>query len=252
MAATYIALDQAWYADYERIPMHAFDDGDEWLQMDKAGHVFSAYTLGAWGHAMVARCGASRRTARWAGGTLGLVFLTGVELLDGTSAGWGFSWWDMAANASGTALFIGQDAAWREQRLQVKFSAHHTEYAAQRPDLLGTGTVERYLKDYNGQTIWLSANIDRFASNLSPDWLSVAVGYGAEGMTSAETTDVEGVEGEEPYRQFYLSPDIDLTRIPTRSKFLRTMLFVLNSIKIPAPAIEFRSDGNVVGHWLYF
>lgn len=201
---------------------------------------------------MVSRCGASRRTARWAGGTLGLVFLTGVELLDGTSAGWGFSWWDMAANVSGTALFIGQDAGWGEQRLVMKFSAHHTGYAAQRPDLLGTGTIERYLKDYNGQTIWLSANIDRFATGVSPDWLNLAVGYGAEGMTSAETTDAEGLGAAEPYRQFYLSPDIDLTRIRTRSKFLRTTLFVLNSIKIPAPAIEFRSDGNVVGHWLYF
>jgi len=252
MTATYIALDQAWYAHYERSPLHGFDDSDEWMQMDKAGHVYSAYTLGNWGHAAVARCGASPALARWAGGSLGLVFLTGVELLDGTSTGWGFSWSDMAANVGGTTLFIGQDALWGEQRIQAKFSAHHTDYAAQRPDLLGTGIVERYLKDYNGQTIWLSANMDRFAPGVVPQWLNLAVGYGAEGMTSAVPMEGDAGSGVTSYRQLYLSPDIDLTRIHTRSKCLRTVLFVLNSIKIPAPALEFRSNGQVVGHWLYF
>ncbi|MEO8590381.1 MAG: DUF2279 domain-containing protein [Flavobacteriales bacterium] len=252
MAATYIALDQAWYDQYERSPFHTFNDGGEWLQMDKAGHFFSAYTLGNWGHAVVARCGASRATARWAGGSLGLVFLTGVELLDGTSTGWGFSWWDMAANVAGSGLFIGQDALWGNQRIAVKLSAHHTDYAAQRPDLLGTGTTERYLKDYNGQTIWLSANVDRFAHGWGPDWLNLAFGYGAEGMTSAEPLEDDAATGITPYREFYLSPDLDLTRIRTRSKCLRTILFVLNGIKIPAPALEYQSDGHFVGHWLYF
>ncbi len=252
MAATYVALDQVWYAQYDRTPLHGFNDGSEWMQMDKAGHVFSAYTLGGWGHALVKGCGASSRTARWAGGTLGLAFLTGVEVLDGTSSGWGFSWWDMAANTIGTGLFIGQDALWGEQRIRMKFSAHHTEYAAVRPDLLGSATVERYLKDYNGQTIWLSGNIEPFAPGCFPPWLNIAVGYGAEGMVDAHPQEGEGLPGLEPYRQFYLSPDLDLTRIRTRSKYVRSILFVLNSIKIPAPALEFQGNGRVVGHWLYF
>jgi uncharacterized protein YfiM (DUF2279 family) len=109
VVGTLLVLDQAWYAEYERSPMHSFDDRGEWLQMDKAGHLFSAYALGSWGHALMQHCGASRSASRWVGGSLGLVFLTGVELLDGTSAGWGFSWSDMAANVMGTGLFIGQD-----------------------------------------------------------------------------------------------------------------------------------------------
>ncbi|HMC97936.1 MAG TPA: DUF2279 domain-containing protein [Flavobacteriales bacterium] len=252
MAATYVSLDQAWYAQYERTPLHSFNDGDEWLQMDKAGHLFSAYTLGNWGHAAVSHCGASASTSRWVGGSLGLVFLTGVEILDGTSSGWGFSWWDMAANAAGATLFIGQDALWAEQRLQLKLSAHHTEFAPQRPDLLGSGPIERYLKDYNGQTIWLSANLDRFSPGAVPPWLSVAIGYGAERMTSARVSTGDVVVAPMPYRQFYLAPDVDLTRIKTRSRSLRTLLFVLNSIKIPAPTLEFTSEGHFVGHWLYF
>lgn len=245
LTVTLIALDQAWYAQYDRGPLQSFDDSGEWLQMDKMGHLFSAYTLGSWGHALMRDCGASPSASRWIGGSLGLAFLTGVEVLDGTSTGWGFSWSDMAANVLGTGLFIGQDAAWGEQRMVMKFSAHHTEYAALRPDLLGSGTMERILKDYNGQTIWLSFGLERFLPEVGfPTWLGFAVGYGAEGMVSAEPP--QGDAGAPtPYRQIYLSPDIDLTRIPVRSKFLRTTLFVLNGIKFPLPGVEFTSTGEV-------
>lgn len=245
LTITLLALDQAWYDQYDRGPLHSFDDSGEWLQMDKAGHAYSAYTLGSWGHALMRDCGASPSASRWIGGSLGLVFLTGVEVLDGTSTGWGFSWSDMAANVLGTGLFIGQDAVWGEQRMVMKFSAHHTEYAALRPDLLGSGTMERVLKDYNGQTIWLTFGLDRFLPQVGfPAWLGIAVGYGAEGMVSAEPPSGD-VEAAARYRQLYLSPDIDLTRLPVRSKLLRTALFVLNGIKFPLPGVEFTSTGDV-------
>lgn len=249
--AAYIGLDQAWYAQYERGPMRAFDDSREWLLMDKTGHILSGYSLGAWGHAAMKHCGARDRSARWIGGSLGLAFMTGIELLDGTSTGWGFSWSDMAANAAGAGLFIAQDAAWREQRLALKISLHLTPYAAQRPDLLGEGVADRLLKDYNGVTLWLSGNLASLSGGERlPTWLNLALGYGAEGMISAHPR--EQVGGPAVFRQFYLSPDIDLTRIRTRSKLVRTLLFLANSIKVPAPALEYRSNGQWKGHWLYF
>jgi Predicted periplasmic lipoprotein (DUF2279) len=249
-----VVLDQAWYAQYDRSAFHFFDDGAEWMQMDKTGHFFSAYTLGSWSHGALKHCGVKPGPARWIGGTTGLLLLTGVEILDGTSAAWGFSNWDMAANAGGAALFIAQDAGWGEQRIRPKLSAHFTDYAAQRPDLLGVGYAERVLKDYNGLTLWISGNLSSLSgSERFPPWLSVAVGYGAEGMTTAmEPQFGEGEFGQPWVRQFYLSPDLDLTKLKVRSKALRTLLFLLNSIKVPAPTLEVRSDGHVVGHWLYF
>lgn len=250
---SYLWLDQAWYAQYDRSAFHFFNDGDEWLQMDKTGHFFSTYMLGSWGHAALGHCGASSSKARWIGGSVGLAFLTGVEVLDGTSDGWGFSWWDMAANTAGAGLFIAQDAAWGRQRIRPKLSAHLTDYAALTPDLLGESVPDRILKDYNGLTLWLSCNADLLlGEGRVPPWLNLAIGYGAEGLVEARPgSGAEAAAGARPYRQFYLSPDIDLTRIPTRSKALRTLLFLANSIKIPAPAIEY-SDGLWRGHWLYF
>jgi len=52
------------------------------------------------------------------------------------------------------------------------------------------------------------------------------------------------------YRQFYLSPDIDLTKIPTNKKWVATLLEVLNIIKIPMPALEVNTLGEVKFHVL--
>ncbi len=252
---TFVALDRAWYAEYPRSSFHFFNDGDEWLQMDKGGHIFNAYTLGSWGQALAGLCNVERRTGAWIGSSMAMLFLTGVEVLDGTSEQWGFSWWDMAANTAGTGVFLGQELLWNEQRIRVKLSARMTEYAEMRPELLGSTPAERILKDYNGLTYWVSGNLERFHPHgRLPPWLNMAFGYSAEGMITAfPPASADALGGDIPrVRRYFLSPDIDLTRIRTRSKVLRTLLFMANSIKVPMPTLEYRSNGRWRGHWLYF
>jgi hypothetical protein len=53
------------------------------------------------------------------------------------------------------------------------------------------------------------------------------------------------------YRQWFLAPDVDLTRIKTNKKGVKVLLFFLNSFKFPAPALEF-SNGNFKSHWIAF
>jgi Predicted periplasmic lipoprotein (DUF2279) len=245
IAGTLISLNKAWYSQFERSPFHFFNDGGEWQQMDKVGHAFATYTVGKWGHGLLKWSGLSDNTSLWVGGTLGLTYLTAVEYLDGRSAEWGFSGWDMAANVAGTGLYIGQELGWKQQRIKLKYSAHLTDYAPQRPNVLGEGLSERILKDYNGSTYWLSANLNDFGAERLPTWLSVAVGYGADGMLFANANPGQ-------YRQFYLSPDIDLERIRVKSKVLKALLYTLNCVKVPMPALEFGTNGVVRGHWLYF
>lgn len=250
-----VSLDQAWYRQYERSAFHFFDDGDEWRGMDKLGHFFSAYTTAGWGQGMFRWAGAPPVVSRWVGGSLGWAFLAGVEVLDGFSEGWGFSGWDMLANTGGSLLFIGQDALWNEQRIRVKFSAHLTDFAPQRPDLLGNTPPERILKDYNGQTLWLSCSPDvlgRIGVCERLPWLNAAFGFGADGMISARETLADGSTDAQRLAQYYLSLDVDLRRIPTKSTFVRTVLDVLNCVKFPAPAVEWDSRGVCRGHWLYF
>jgi hypothetical protein len=115
--------------------------------------------------------------------------------------------------------------------------------------VLGDGLTSEILKDYNGQTYWLSVDMDKFIR--FPKWLNLAAGYGAQGMIYAR--DRQNIEAgyRDPYRQYYLSLDFDLSAIKTRSKVVKTLIFVANMIKIPAPAIEFSSRGTRF-HALHF
>jgi hypothetical protein len=163
----------------------------------------------------------------------------------------------MVANTAGTALFMGQQLAWGEQRILMKFSYSPTDYAQYRPDALGSTHMERLLKDYNGQTYWLSTRVGAFGKNNNlPPWLCVSVGYGAEGMlggpANPELVNGNPVPQFDRQRQYYLSLDVDLTQIKTRSRFLKTVLVAANFIKIPAPTLRMNEDGNLRGYWLYF
>ena len=250
-----IGLNQLWYADYPKSDFQIVNDNAEWLQMDEVGHVFSSYHLGRLSADALKWSGVSKKNQLIYGATTGLVFLTAVEVFDGYSAEWGFSYGDLAANAGGTLLYVGQELAWNEQRIVPKFSFHTTEYASARPNILGSSFSEQILKDYNGQTYWLSANIHSFFKQSKiPKWLNIAIGYGAEGMITGEDELVNTVffPEKERTRQFYLSFDADLTKIKTKSHVLKTIFSLVNTIKIPAPTFEIKSTGGSRFHFLYF
>lgn len=252
---TLIALNQAWYAEYPKSDFHFINDNAEWLQMDKAGHVFSSYHLGRFGAEMLQWSGANKKNQLLYGAGLGFAFLTAVEVLDGYSSEWGASLGDVVANASGTALYVSQELIWKEQRITPKFSFHTTKYAGYRPEVLGSSFTEQILKDYNGQTYWLSINLHSFAKGSKiPKWLNLALGYGADGMITGNKEDTPPVLTSNPkrFRQFYLSLDVDLTKIKTKSHFLKTVFSVLNTVKIPAPTIEFVHLNDIKYHLIYF
>lgn len=251
-SVTLIGLNQLWYADFERSNFRTINDNSEWLQMDKFGHVFSSYQLGRLGAESFNWAGISEKDQLIYGATLGLTFLTAVEVLDGFSQEWGFSWGDMASNAAGTGLYVGQQLLWKEQRISLKYSFSQTNFAQQNPDQLGNGFAEEFLKDYNGQTYWLSFNLNSFLkTDYIPNWLNLAFGYGANGMLTG-TSDNLSFPNQNRYRQYFLSFDIDLTRIKTNSNVLKTIFSVFNTIKVPLPTLEFNGENGLKAHYIYF
>lgn len=254
LSATLIGLNQLWYKDYPKSDFHFINDNNQWLQMDKLGHMYSTYLLGRFGAEMLQWSGASKKEQLIYGSTLGLGFLTVVEIFDGFSEEWGASTGDIVANVTGTALYVTQELLWKEQRITPKFSFHQTDYADQRPETLGSTSNEQILKDYNGQTYWLSFNVHSFTKDtFIPKWLNVAIGYGGEGMLYGN--DNEAIANDviqNPYRQFYLSLDVDLTKIETKSHVLKTLFSIFNTIKVPAPTLQFDENVGVKAHFFYF
>ncbi len=276
---TMIGLNEIWYAEFERSSFQFFNDLGEWEDMDKWGHLTTAYVEANWVYKGARWTGLEDRKSIWLGVALGSLFQASIETLDGFSAKWGFSIPDIAYNTAGVSLFAAQQLAWNEQRILMKVSAHYKTY----PDtevqsvsgsqtsslrnranaLYGRHYAERFFKDYNAQTIWASVNPRSFMKKESsriPSWLNIAVGYGAENMYGGfanewnENDVFYKLEGDEykRYRQFYLSLDIDMTRIKTKSPFLKTVFNIINVIKIPAPTLEINTLGQVRFHPIYF
>lgn len=250
---SFVFLNEAWYKDYPRGPFHTFDDSGEWLQMDKIGHAWTAYHTSRVNTAAWRWAGVPKNGAVLLGTGTSLLYLFSIEYLDGRSTQWGWSWSDGAANVSGALLFAAQEMTWGEQKMQLKFSAHRKDYGSAELEgranqLFGKGLPQRLLKDYNAQTYWVSFNLKSFLPKTKlPAWLNIAVGHGAEGLFGGEENRAFDKDGNVTfdrrdiprYRQWYLSPDIDFTKIKTNSKFLRTAFSVLNVLKVPAPALEF-------------
>lgn len=244
-----VALSKIWYSQSPRQSFTFFNDWHEWKQVDKAGHFFSAFHLSAGTAQVLKKYHLTDKKADAWGAVTGFLLLLPVEILDGFSAGYGASLPDVAANLSGATFYYVQARLWNEIRLQPKFSFHRTSYSRLRDDdTLGKGLLSEILKDYNGQTYWLSVNMDRFVN--FPRWINFAIGYGATGMVYARDAQNEAA-GYHAQRQLYFGLDVDLSHLKTRSKTWNTLLFLVNTIRLPAPAISFSSEGSK-WHWLMF
>lgn len=257
--ASLIVLYSVWYKDNMALPFHFINDSQYWLQMDKMGHMTTAYTLSNYGYWLLRWSNVPENKSIGYGALMGFGAMTVIEILDGFSKDYGTSWCDLTANALGTGLFAGQQLLWHEQRFRLKFSYHPTDYAQYVPEKLGENCLQRLLKDYNGHTYWLSANIQSFLKRDSrfPSWINVAVGYGGKGMlgeTSNPEFDNDGnpIPHFDRVRQYYVSMDIDWTRIKTNSIFLKFLFKGLSFVKLPFPTLEYNKEDQLVFHWLYF
>ena len=270
-----IGLWNAWYKGFELGPFQTFNDWPEWKQIDKLGHLGTAYHEANWVFQAGNWMGLPREKAIWTGVVVGSALQLTIEVMDGFSQKWGFSVYDFGFNTLGVFWFAGQEWAWQEQRLGWKFSSTRPRYPdalirsadglttttlqERANDLYGTGLLESLLKDYNGQTYWLSANVHAFLPDRRfPRWLNVAVGYGAGNMYGGFAN---AWPSEDPiffadqyprYRQFYLSLDLDFTRIQTRHAWLRTVFKAINFIKVPAPTLEWNTQGEWIFHPVYW
>lgn len=258
-AGSIIALKEVWYKDSWSGQFHQFNDANQWMQMDKAGHVYSGNFITDNVYITYRWAGVNKNTSVLLGAITSFGYLASFETLDGFSDEWGFSWSDLTANGIGVGWFAAQELLWDEQRFKLKYSAHLSPYAQYRPNTLGSTIPERLLKDYNGQTYWLSINPSMFmsSSNRFPKWLSIGLGYSVDEKllgtddTYYHTNELGQLEVFNARRQYLLSLDVDLTRIPVKKPWLKTLFKAMNHIKLPFPAVEFSKTG-IGFHGIYF
>lgn len=249
-------LGYEWYGNSTQGKFHFFNDSHEWKQMDKLGHAFTAYQESRAAITLLKWAGIKKHKALWIGSFTGIALQCPIEIFDGFSTKWGASVPDLIANTLGSSLALGNQLLWDEQRIQLKFSFLPSGYAKLYPNKLGKSLPEQILKDYNGQTYWLSFRVKSFLPEGNfkkkyPGWLNICIGHGAGGMIGGYGMDpLDEIEKRE-FRRFYLGLDVDLSRIKTKNYFLKALLGGLNCIRIPFPAIEFNRNG-VLFHAIKF
>ncbi|MFC2087178.1 DUF2279 domain-containing protein [Bacteroidota bacterium] len=270
-------LHNIWYKGYEKSDFHFFNDYGEWEHIDKAGHIYTAYLESDLFYKQWRWMGMDETTSILLSGVTSFALQSSIEVFDGFSSKWGASVPDLVSNAFGSLLFVSQQFVLKEQMIRLKFSSHYNYYSnslipsINLPDattvetrannLFGESFPERLIKDYNAQTFWLSMNLKPFIkSDYIPDWLNLAVGYGAENIYggfenewSVDDLKYKIRDGEFPrFRQFYLSPDIDFTKIKVENRFLKMVLHGVNFLKFPAPSLEFNKVDGVKFWFVYF
>jgi len=271
-----IGLYNIWYKKYERESFHLFNDWGEWNYMDKIGHLHTTYFQGVLCYKGARWTGLSKKKSILTGLVCGTLFQSTIEVMDGFSSKWGFSIPDMAFNVAGISSFALQQHFWDDQRITIKVSSIPVSYPSdpivsenslsvssqkkRAENLFGTNYFERFLKDYNAQTYWASVNVHSFLpqGNKWPAWLNIAVGFGAENMYGGfdnqwtENSNLYNLSQNiyPRYSQFYIGFDVDLPKLNPKNPLLKTICSVVNIFKIPSPAIEINTNGNIIFHIL--
>lgn len=267
---------ELWYKEYPRVAFHLKDDWILWEHVDKYGHAYSAYQTALVGYSLFKWAGISNSKSTLIGAGISITLMNTLELMDGFSKGWGYSFYDAGFNTFGTTLFAAQQLTWKEQRMMLKWSSTRPNYskepiATNDPNFFGSqyyaaqGHFGKYFweyafKDYNAMTIWTSISPGSFflpKENKSIlRSLCLSVGFGGENIYGAAYNNYYDKEGRitsiglPRYKQFYVSFDINTALIPTKSRLLKTILSAINIIKFPAPALEFNTLGEVKFHTL--
>lgn len=242
-----VALNQIWYAPYSSGNFHLFNDSNQWMQMDKMGHAFTGYFITSEINRL--HNWASDNKQPWVGAVYAMSYLSALEIMDGFSTGWGFSGSDMLANGVGVGLSVAQSRLFDRQVFIPKFSFSRSPYAVLRPETLGSTYAEQLLKDYNGQTYWVSVPLASLI-NLPKGvkWICISLGYGCDSKLVGTQNTWNGFNAR---RQVYLSLDIDCSSLAPRHPKLNKLLTHLNWIKVPFPSLEFSSDKTRF-HWISF
>lgn len=254
-AITY--LKYQWYNDKERVPFHFYNDFKGWNQVDKLGHFYISYLESNVGYSLLKKFNFSEKKALYYGGFQGLILETPIEFFDAYHEGWGFSLSDMLANSFGSLFFIAQQKLFDEQLIRPKLSFTRSVYAQNANGLLGKNNLlSEFVYDYNGYTYWFSFSPKRiFKINTIPEWINLSFGYGSNGMLG-EFENRKTYRGKilpvyKRYRQYYLSLDINFSKIKTNSRPLKKIFDVLSYLKIPLPTLEF-SNRKLKGYLFYF
>ena len=249
LGATYVYLEKRWWGDgYTSFHL---DDGRDYRyasNVDKLGHLLGGVFTADVYYGGFRWAGMAQRRAEWyALGATAFVQLS-IEFKDGFSPNYGFAWADVAVGTLGGfwPMLQNRSPFFRDSQFKISYWKRTNKYFEHR----GIKPLAFSIDDYINQAYWFSFSPGyvfgpKFRQKW-PDWLQFSVGVGLDANTWSPTRNGEGGLWE-----VYLAPDIDLVKLfKPRRPFLRSVLHVLNYIKVPMPTLQIAPKPKLWG--LYF
>ena len=173
------------------------------------------------------------------GAATSLAFFTFMKIEDGHVNYIGFDPVKELANIVGAGYPLAQYYVPSLNSFTPKFS-----YVASKNTVVTANQIQPgFLEDNEGQKFWMGITVhDLLPKNFQSYWppiVGLAVGYTLRGLNTPH-----------PYHETIVALDLDLRKLPGKSKFLKTMWEMLNYIHLPLPAV--RVSQSAIWYGLYF
>jgi hypothetical protein len=221
----------------ERSGFH-FNWHEDWVYAlggDKLGHIFFPYMVTTIYTDVFEWTGLTRKQSLYYAASLAFAYQTYVEIRDGFSAEWGFSWGDFGANVIGAAYPILQEHYPSLKNYNMKINFHASERFKQ-------GSHAVIIDDYESTYHWLTVT----TYNLLPDnwkqyypsFVNFAIGH------SVQNLDYNGKH------ELYLALDWNFEMLPGDFWLWKIIKRLANFYRFPSPAV--RITPTVVWYGLRF
>ncbi len=236
----HIYYKNTWWKDQRRFFKYA-EDGYYAKDVDKISHIYTANVFTELTAAGYEWAGVSPNKALLWGAVTALAYETYIEINDGFAPIWGFDWSDMGANIAGALYPFLQREVPVLQNFTFKWSF--------KPEWLRKKTQNEndLLDDYTSMTFWLGISpkglLPKDVAKHYPAFLGIAIGLSLNNASHE-------IGGRQAFREWFISLDYDVTKLPGDSEFLKKLKKILNFYHFPAPAVRISPSG--VWYGLYF
>ncbi len=234
----HVILSNLWWKG-EPSRFH-FDWDHDWrysLGADKLGHAYFPYlTAGVYRQALE-WTGLDTATSLYAAASAALAYQTYVEIRDGFSKQWGFSWGDWGADLIGASLPVLQYEVPALRPFEVKISFHPSEK-------FKAGMYNAIIDDYESTFHWVSINVHDLLPEAWQRWyprfVNLAIGHTVK--------DLDGAGGG--HHELYLSLDWNVKGLPGDGWFWNLLKRNVDFYHLPAPAV--RIAPGIVWYGIHF
>jgi hypothetical protein len=203
--------------------------------VDKLSHVYTANLIAVSSSELFDWSGLNPTLSMALGSVTAIAYETYIEINDGFSPDWGYDWGDMAGNFVGALYPIAQRYVPILRTVNVKWSFKPSwleKKLRNYPDLLD---------DYTSMKFWITFNPYDLLSKKMQKWYPSILGFGL-GVTLQNASHL--ISGANAYREWFLAFDIDITKLPGNTGFLKALKKILNFYHIPTPGIKI-SHGTI-------